>query len=410
MTTPLEVRHTALHSRHQEAGALLTDFGGWEMPLWYPWGAVKEHLAVITAAGLFDTSHMDFLFISGKGAHRLLNQAFTRDLSHLRPGRALYGAFLEADGTTLDDAVLYPLDEDRFGVVVNAGMAPRVKDHLVSLPEASGVSVAEPEERLLKIDLQGPRSPALIRSILAQPDLLQVFPYFSFQGDFNFKKSRVKTRDGVPILLSRSGYTGEVGFEVFAPLAAAEKLWDQILTLGGKDVLPCGLAARDSLRAGALLPLSHQDIGHWLFLNHPWEFALPLLPEGGFSKSFVGMAGLDRSKAKYTVPFIGFDPRRVDRETGVALKEGREIGSVLTIVTDVAVGRLDGRVVSLAGPDHPADWKPRGLALGFLHLTERPEPGERLTLRDQRRQIEVEVAKDLRPQRTARKNLSVFLA
>jgi aminomethyltransferase len=403
------LRRTALYARHVALGANLAAFAGWEMPLWYRAGAVKEHLAVIQSAGLFDTSHMDVFFVSGPGASHLLDYAFTRDLSRLRPGRALYGVFLDKDGHTVDDAILYPLAPDRFAVVVNAGMSPAMIEHLRSLPAAGNVDLRMPDRRLGKLDLQGPASPAILREAIDGADrLFAGMSYFSFSGDFNLAASDVRLRNGTPLLLSRTGYTGEIGFEIFLPLDRIEETWDNVSRLGaGFGLLPCGLAARDSLRTGALLPLSHQDIGPWPYVNHPWLFALPLKGDGSFSftKEFVGSSALRPEENPHTLPFAGFDQRRVEPHGAKVLLDGEDVGDVLTIVSDMAIGRIGGVIAGLAGPDRPEDWTPRGLCCGFVRVKRCLEPGTRIVLQDARRKIEVEIVKTIRPNRTAARRL-----
>ncbi|MDR1520284.1 MAG: aminomethyl transferase family protein [Planctomycetota bacterium] len=405
-------RRTALHARHRALGANMASFAGWEMPLWYRAGAVREHLAVIQAAGLFDTSHMDVFFVEGGKAQSFLNYAFTRDLARIKPGRAIYGAFLNQKGHVIDDAILYPLDAERkrFAVVVNAGMAPAATAHLRGLPDADEVALREPAGRLGKLDIQGPASPAILRRILADADAAFAnLGYFTFKGDFDFQASQIRLADQTPILLSRTGYTGELGFEIFAPLEGIGKIWDDLLGLGGDlGLLPCGLAARDSLRTGALLPLSHQDIGPWPYVNHPWRFALPLAGDGTFSftKDFMGAAALRPDGNLHTLAFAGFDQRRVEPSGAKAFFAGEEIGDVSTIVSDMAIGRTDGGgILSLASPGKPAGWTPRGLACGFVRVKRNPPPGSRLLLRDARREIEVEIVGNIRPDRTATRRI-----
>ena len=406
------LRTTALHSRHTALGATMAPFGGWEMPLWYKAGAVGEHLAVIRAAGVFDTSHMDVLIVEGDGDRTFLNYAYSRDIANAKPGRAAYGAFLTADGHCIDDAVVYPAADGRHAVVANAGMGPILQKHMQSLPGAEKTTVREPSERPAKIDIQGPHALSLVQALFDRKtteELFAAFPYFSFRGDFELEKSALRLADGTPVLLSRSGYTGELGFELFAPRSAIGTIWDRILADGAPlGVLPCGLAARDSLRTGATLPLSHQDIGAWPFINHPWQIALPLLPDGTFSKNFHGASALDPKTARHTLAFAGFDPRRVDSHEAKVLLDGLPIGIVTTIVSDMAIGRVDGKIVSTASPDRPEGWQPRGLACGFV-LVDRPlARGTAITLKDGRREIAVEIVHDIRPDRTARKKLPSF--
>lgn len=402
-----DLRKTPLHARHRELGGNMAAFGGWDMPLWYGTGAIKEHLAVIQAAGMFDTSHMDVIFVSGEKAHAFLEYAFTRSLADAAPGRCAYGAFLDDRGFCLDDAIVYPFPGDRFAVVLNASMAEKIAGHLRALPDAAAVDISLPATRLGKIDVQGPAAAPVTAGILKDPaELFAHFPYFTFKGDFDLSRSDVFLADGTPILLSRTGYTGEQGFEIFVPLEKTVAVWDRLLEIGAPSgLLPCALAARDSLRAGAVLPLSHQDIGRWPYINHPWPFALPLDAGGAFTKKFHGGDKLNPATADHTLAFAGFDPRRVEGHGSAVLLDGREIGIVTTIVSDMSTGRVDGRVVSLSSPDRPEGWTPRGLCCGFVRVREKLPAGTEVTLKDARREINVEIADDVRPGRTARKKL-----
>ena len=183
--------------------------------------------------------------------------------------------------------------------------------------------------------------------------------------------------DGTPILLSRTGYTGEFGFEIFVSSDHTIKLWDMILDAGSDfEIIPCGLAARDSLRAGAVLPLSHQDIGAWPFINHPWIFALPFNDDQtAFIKSFIGDQALLAGEApEYTYPFAGSDFRKVSAEDPAVVldAEGQEIGRVLTCVTDMGIGRHGDRIYSIASRRQAArSLNPRALCCGFVKVKSR---------------------------------------
>ncbi|MCD7896806.1 MAG: aminomethyltransferase family protein [Planctomycetaceae bacterium] len=400
-------RVTPLHDRHLGLGATMASFAGYDMPLWYQSGAVREHLAVIETAGLFDTSHMDVVIVSGDAAPTFLDYAFTRNLRSVRPGRAGYGAFLREDGTCIDDGIVYPLDGSRYGIVLNAAMAEPVAAHLRTLPGADAVDVTGPAIPLGKIDIQGPLAFALVRELFSDESLFGAFPYFSFRGDFDLNRSDIRLDDGTPAVLSRTGYTGELGFELFVPADRTGAVWDRLIETGrDRGVLPAGLAARDSLRTGAVLPLSHQDIGPWPFRNHPWSFALPLAADGSFTKDFHGRDGLaEATDAAFTLPFAGFDQRRVEAADSVVLHDGREVGRATTVASDMAIGRVEGRIASIASPGRPDGFRPRGLACGFVRCDREFLPGERLVLKDARREIPVEIVRDIRPDRTARKAL-----
>jgi aminomethyltransferase len=420
---------TILHAWHLARGAKLSAFGGYDMPLWYA-SAKSEHLAVLTHAGLFDTSHMAVLAIDGAGAHDLLQLAFTQNLAAcigpgkapLAPGRSVYGAFLNPDGETIDDSIVFKIAEGTYLAVVNAGMGPAVARHLAALAgPRPPVRVRDLSEGVGKIDIQGPRAGQILTGVLAEPRrVFSRLPYFAFKGHFDpaaRPAETVRLLNGTPVLLSRTGYTGEFGFEIFLAPEKTVEAWELILEAGRPEgLIPCGLAARDSLRAGAVLPLSHQDIGAWPFCNHPWTFALPLTADRrGFTKAFIGDRALLAAcaGADFTLPFVGFDPRKVTAggAPGAAVidGDGRPIGRVLTCVTDMGIDRDGGRIFSLASPDKPPGFAPRGLACGFVRVKPRPAVGTRVELRDGHRSIAVEIVDDIRPHRTARRPLEKMI-
>jgi aminomethyltransferase len=423
--TDKEICKTPLAEWHEARGATMVDFGGWLMPLWYPSGARSEHMAVITAAGLFDTSHMAVVLVSGPGAFDVLQRCFTKDLraclgkrkTPLRPGRCVYGAFLNEQGHVIDDAIVYQFATDRYMAVVNAGMGGKIADHLAGHRGDSVADVTDLTGRVGKIDLQGRASVRVLAAVLREPErTLDGLPYFGFTGHFEAGKGPGDAcfTDGTPVLLSRSGYTGEIGFELFVSPDRLVGVWETILSAGREaGAIPCGLAARDSLRAGAVLPLSHQDIGPWPFINNPWPFALPFNDDGArFTKEFIGDRVLQlKDSADHTHAFVGKDPRKVSPgDPAVVLDaDGNEIGVVLTCVADLAIGREGGRIYSAASPDRPEGFKPRGLCCGFVRVRSRLLPGDTVELKDNRRAIGVTIANDVRPARTARRSIREFM-
>jgi aminomethyltransferase len=413
-----EPRRTHLNSWHRKQGATMTVFSGWEMPLWYPHGAVSEHRSVVTGAGIFDTSHMSVLFIAGPNARDLLQRCFTRNLEHPAgetsppsvSGKCLFGAFLTEQGNAVDDAVVCQLAPEAYMVTVNAGMGERVSEHLGRYAQDLVVGISNLTGKIGKFDLQGPDSGRVLARVLADPQqVLQDMGYFSFKGSFlpEWDRWKVRLTSGQPVLVSRTGYTGEFGFELFIQADDIERVWNTILD-AGKDLglLPCGLAARDSLRTGAVLPLSRQDFGPWPFINHPWHDILPFTTgEKSFTKTFVGQKVLDeRDRAAHTYPFVGYDPRKASiHDAAVVLQEGHEIGVVLTCVSDMAISRHGDSIYSIASPHKPDDFQPKGLSCGFVKVRTRLEPGEQIELRDKRRILKVAIVDDIRPDRTARK-------
>lgn len=419
------VKKTALHAWHLANGASMAAFGGYEMPLWYS-SAKNEHLSVLTAAGLFDTSHMAALMLSGRGANDLLQAAFTQNLdacigagrAPLSAGRCVYGAFLNDDGHVVDDSIVFKLAAESYMVVVNAGMGPVVARLLEAQRAGREVQLQDLSDRLGKIDIQGPLSAKILGRLVSDP--ARVFgrlPYFGFRGHFDPAAGGtdpVVLRNGAAVLLSRTGYTGEFGFEIFIDPSKVVDTWELLLETGrSAKLMPCGLAARDSLRAGAVLPLSHQDIGPWPFVRHPWRFALPWSgPGGAFTKTFRGAAALlGQTQADYTYAFVGQDPRKVStaEPTVVLNGQGRAIGRVLTCVTDMGIGLVDGRVVSIASPGKPEGFTPRGLCCGFVKVAVPLQLDERIQIQDSRRTLEVRIVNDIRPDRTARKPMADML-
>jgi len=425
MEMPDQPKNTPLYEWHVAHGANMVMFSGWNMPLWYPTGAVTEHQAVITNAGIFDTSHMSVVMVKGPGAFDILQLCFTRDLAAsagndrkpLEPGRCLYGAFLNEQGEVLDDATVYPLSPENYMVVVNAGMGPVITGHLSNHAHGLEVRLTDLTAKVGKIDLQGPMSGRILMRVLEKPLLvLGDMSYFSFKGHYDKESGLADTlfSDGTPLLISRTGYTGEFGFEIFVAQDKLNRAWDMILRAGSDlGVIPCGLAARDSLRAGACLPLSHQDIGAWPFINNPWPFGLPYNQDGSaFTKKFIGDQVLGfKEAAEYTHAFVGYDPRKVSvHDPAVVLdRDGNEIGVVLTCVSDMAIGRSRDRIYSMASPDKPLGFKPLGLSCGFVKVNSKLFAGQELELKDKRRKIKVVIVDDIRPDRTARRPIDKML-
>ncbi|MGE4519599.1 MAG: aminomethyltransferase family protein [Desulfobacteraceae bacterium] len=420
------VKKTRLNSRHHEMGANMAEFGGYEMPLWYKTGAKDEHLAVLRAAGIFDTSHMAFVELRGGDALALLQKTFSKDLNAcigpnklpIADKRCVYGVFLNEEGHVIDDAIVYKFADDNYSIVVNAGMGKDIADHLENYKGGLDVKITDYTDNLGKFDVQGPLSGIIVKSVINNPkEVFDVFPYFSHKGHFD--KSLVNSAEvtlknsNIPILLSRTGYTGEFGFEIFVDPEFFEEVWDLFIEAGRiYELTPCGLASRDSLRAGACLPLSHQDIGHWPYLNHPWEFTLPFTEDKkGFAKEFVGSSALLNSDYNYhTYAFAGSDLRKVNADEAVVVDENdNEIGKVLTCATDVGADWADGKIFSISSPPDsgkPSDFRPKGIRCGFVCVDRKLNIGDKVYLKAKKRKLDAVIVNDVRPHRTARKKIT----
>ena len=417
------MKTTRLHGWHVGRNANMAAFGGYEMPLWYPSGAKAEHLAVLTGAGLFDTSHMAVLTLHGPAIRPLLQRCFSKDLDRcigpkklpLQAGRCVYGVFLDPAAGVIDDAIVYQCGATEYMIVVNASMGGPIAAHL--LQEAAGqagADIRDHTDAVGKMDIQGPAAAKILGRILSDADrVFAKMVYFSFKGSFNpqlLPAEPVTLKDGTPLMVSRTGYTGEFGFELFIAPEHTEHLWQQLLQAGKADgMLACGLAARDSLRAGAGLPLSHQDIGPWPFVCNPWLFVLPWDESGtGFSKEFIGSATLAQGPSSpCTLAYAGYDPRKItiSEQSRVEDGDGRTIGTILTCTTDMAIDRTSTGIVSLASPlekGRPESFVPRGLCCGFVRVDQKLPAGTQVVLADGKRALNVEIRDEIRPDRTAR--------
>ncbi|MGI8682599.1 MAG: glycine cleavage system aminomethyltransferase GcvT [Mycobacteriales bacterium] len=238
-----------LYDRHLALGAKMADFGGWEMPIEYPSGGVlKEHLAVRTAVGIFDVSHLGKAVVRGAGAADFVNTCLTNDLRRIGPGRAQYTLCCDdASGGVVDDLIAYLRSEEEVFLIPNAANTAEVVRRLAAAAPA-GIEVEDLHRALGVIAVQGPRSAQLLEAV----GLPTRQSYMSFvTADWR----------GLPVVTCRSGYTGEVGYELLPRWDAAGELWDALLEagrpLGG---LSCGLGARDTLRTEMGYPLHGQDL------------------------------------------------------------------------------------------------------------------------------------------------------
>ena len=408
-------KKTPLNLWHKDAGANMADFGGFDMPLWYPSGVKNEHMAVLQSAGIFDTSHMDCIKVQGPEAMALLDFCFTRDISELIPGRCSYGAFLNSAGHCIDDAIVYKFSDQRFMVCVNAGMGAAIAGHLDTHGDGKKVTIKDLSDSLAKVDIQGKNALRILSTLIKDPDtVFNKMPYFSFKGDVDPDASeKVPLIDGTPVIVSRTGYTGEFGFEIFISPEKVVQLWCDLLGAGKPfDLIPCGLGARDSLRAGACLPLSHQDIGPFVFMHHPWMFALPYDPDTKmFTKPFIGSASLAKAeKTAFTYAYAGENLRKVGsgENSRVITEDGEDIGRVLTCATDMAISWQGDRIISINTPDLSSDSVIKGLSCGFVMVNQPLAMGTKLVLTEGKRRIKVKTLSDIRPDRTARLALNNF--
>jgi aminomethyltransferase len=331
VAAPASLKRTPLYNLHRELGAKMVDFGGWEMPVQYA-GILEEHKAVRERVGLFDVSHMGEFAVTGPGALAALQSLTPNDVGKLADGRIHYSAFLTEKGTFVDDLLVYRRSANSYLLVVNAGNTP--KDFAWAREQARGdVRVEDHSARWALIAVQGPKAAALMAR-LADPDPSDL-PYYGF---------RETKLEGAPTLVSRTGYTGEDGFEVYCPPEDAERLFRRLLEVGRPEgAVPCGLGARDTLRLEAKMALYGNDIDDTVT---PWEADLGWIVKMN-KGDFMGRTALAAQKAA-GVPrkLVGFD--MVDR--GIA-RHGYPAKTAA------------GAGVVTSGTHSPTLGKPIGLAL-----------------------------------------------
>ena len=296
------LKKTPLNARHRALGARMVEFGGWDMPVEYS-GIVDEHLAVRTRAGLFDVSHMGEIEIAGRDALEAVQHVTSNDASRLAIGQAHYSALPTPEGTFVDDVLTYKLTDEHFMLVVNASNI--IKDFKWITAQIAGIGDAvavNTSSRYALMAIQGPAAREVLQALTAV-NLADLKYYWFTTGEIA----------GVRATVSRTGYTGEDGYEVFVPPASAERVWDAILLAGRQaGVVPAGLGARDTLRLEAAMRLYGNDIDDtttvleadlgWTigwkkdeFIGHD---VLRRQKEAGVSRKLVGFEVLDRAIAR----------------------------------------------------------------------------------------------------------------
>ena len=308
-------RRTPLNEAHRRLGGRMVDFVGWDMPVQYT-SVIAEHEAVRNAVGLFDVSHMGEIEFSGPGALETANKLITNDLSKCADGQAVYAGLLNEQGGFVDDVVAYRFSPERILIVVNA--SNKDKDFAWMQAHAQGVKPVDRSDDYAQIAVQGPKAVALVQR-LTPVDVSKV-------GTYRFTEGQVA---GVQCIISRTGYTGEDGFELYCAPGEAEKLWEALLEEGQQDgVKACGLGARDSLRTEMKFALYGNDIDD---AHNALEAGLGWICKLDKAGGFIGRDALAKQKAEgLKRKLVGFEVTGsgIPRHGYPLLKDGQRVGEV----------------------------------------------------------------------------------
>ncbi len=316
MQETTETKKTCLYDRHVALGAMVSPFAGFDMPIQYE-GIAEEHKAVREACGVFDVSHMGEVNISGPDAERFVNYIFTNDVAPMAIGQVLYGMMLRPDGGTVDDLLVYRRDTDSFLLVINASNIDKDYRWILDNAKSYDVEIVNLSEQLGELAVQGPESEEVLRRVLGIDC-----------ADLTFYTFKEEMLDGIHILVSRTGYTGEDGFEIYASHDEICRMWDLLMESG--QCKPCGLGCRDTLRFEVGLPLYGDELTEEI---SPVEGSLSMFVKlekpdfigreacmrqktEGPARRIVGLELLDRA-----IPRHGYE---------VLTPDGEVIGSVTT--------------------------------------------------------------------------------
>ncbi len=312
-------RHSPLHQLHVEAGASFTDFAGWQMPVRYS-SDLAEHHAVRNAAGIFDLSHMAEILVEGPDAAAALDFALAGRLSAIAVDQAKYSLLLDESGGIVDDLVVYRTGADRFLVVANAGNREPAVRELADRAANFDCVVTDLSDEVALIAVQGPRSREILDSVAALevPQLDDLKYYWSRPGRFGDHE----------LLAARTGYTGEDGYELYVHPDAAAEVWTAVVAAGaGANLVPAGLASRDTLRLEAGMPLYGHELGLDTF---PVQAGLGRVVALGKEGDFVGRSAIEAGPGEGAPVLVGLasEGKRAGRAEYAVLDGDTEVGAI----------------------------------------------------------------------------------
>lgn len=361
MTGEQKPKKTPLYEKHLQLQGRMIEYAGWQLPVQYS-GIAAEHLAVRQSAGLFDVSHMGEIFLRGPAAAAFLEYLLTRAILPAEPGRAYYSPMCSASGGTVDDLIAYPLNDGNYLLVVNAANLGQDLAHIRRLAERCPVTanytglgslqILDLSERYAQLSLQGPAAPGIITRLQQLPDF-SGWPQFSGLRPYHFARQPDPADPDFPgCIVSRTGYTGEDGFEIYLDPQKAPAIWDRLLDLGA---VPAGLGARDSLRMEAAMPLyGHElspeitplDAGLDRFVNlekpAPGFLGQQALQEKPPSRKLIGLISAGRAIPRAGYPVL-LDSRVIGHVTSGGFSPSLSQGIAMALVesnAETGQGRL----------------------------------------------------------------------
>lgn len=326
---------TCLHDRHVALGAKMSPFGGFDMPIQYL-GITEEHNAVRKNVGVFDVSHMGEVRVKGKEAYKFVNHIFVNDVTGAPDGQIFYGMMCYENGGTVDDLLVYKVNDEEYFLVINASNIAKDVDWIKKNAEGYDVTVTNESDYYGEVAIQGPNSEETVENVLGIPvkDLL----FYTF---------KTVDKDGETIIVSRTGYTGEDGFEIYGSHDFIRQIWDKLMNAG---VQPCGLGCRDTLRFEVGLPLYGDELSNDI---SPIEASLSMFVKLD-KPEFIGKEELARQKSegvKRRIVGLELEGNAIPRHGYPVEVEGKQVGEVTTGYRSISTGKS----VAMAMIDKPYD-------------------------------------------------------
>ncbi|MCI5561476.1 MAG: glycine cleavage system aminomethyltransferase GcvT [Phocaeicola sp.] len=320
----MESKVTCLHDRHVALGAQMVPFGGFDMPLQYS-NIIEEHNAVRNACGIFDVSHMGEVLVTGADAEKFVQYIFTNDVSNAPVGKIFYGMMLHPTGGCVDDLLVYKMGENRFFLVINAANIDKDYAWIVEQAKSFNVVTENQSDIYGQVAIQGPAAQDVIEEVLGIPCKDVVF--------YEFEERNI---DGENVIVSRTGYTGEDGFEIYGSHKYIISIWDKLIA--SKKVLPCGLGCRDTLRFEVGLPLYGDELTDEIT---PLEAGLGMFVKLE-KEDFIGKEALTKQKAdglKRKIIGIELSGRAIPRHGYEVVKDDQVVGTVTTGYNSISTGK-----------------------------------------------------------------------